>query len=489
MMGWVYAVGRRSSALRELAIIGIVAVLSLTFIAPPRAVAVASGEWTTYGANNARTGFNPSETAITPSTAANLITKWTASQAGGTLGIFSQPVTSNGTVYWGSWDGNEHATNALTGTQVWSRFLGLTSAAGCNPPSVGVADTPTVASLSINGRRRSVLFVGGGGNVGTADPQARLYALDALTGIELWKTDLGPAPATFMWSSPAYFNGSVYVGIASFGDCPLVQGRLVKLDATSGVIQATFNVVQDGCTGGGIWSSPAIDEADGTLYFSTGNAASCSTQPYGIAIVELRLADLSVVGSWGVPLSSQVGDGDFGATPVLFTAKNGSLVRRLVGVANKNGLYYVFSRNHLTAGPVWKTRVAVGGDCPQCGSGSIGASAADGSNVYVAGGSTTINGVSCQGSVQALNPSNGQLRWQVCFSAPTDGPVLGAVTVIPGVVLVGEGNALVLVDASSGSILKKLTSQTGAAFWGTPSVSNGQVYIGDMNGQLYAFGL
>ncbi|MBA3946700.1 MAG: PQQ-binding-like beta-propeller repeat protein [Herpetosiphonaceae bacterium] len=464
-------------------------VVGLTFSVPVGAGAAGSGAWTTYGFDNARTGYNPNETTITPATAANLTTKWTAAETGNTQGITAQPVTNNGTVYWGSWDGYEHATNASTGTQRWSRFLGLTSAAGCNPPVTGVANTATVASLSINGQRRSVLFVGGGGNVATADSQARLYALDALTGAVLWKTDLGPAPATFMWSSPAYFNGSVYVGIASFGDCPLVQGRLVKLDATTGVVQTAFNVVQDGCTGGGIWSSPAIDEVDGTLYFSTGNPASCSTQPYGIAIVELRLADLSVVGYWSVPFSSQVDDGDFGATPVLFTAKSGALLRRLVGVANKNGLYYAFSRNHLTAGPVWKTRVAVGGDCPQCGSGSIGASASDGTSVFVAGGSTTINGVNCFGSVQALNPGNGQVLWQVCFSALSDGPVLGAVSVIPGVVLVGEGNSLVLIDAASGTTLKQLTSQTGAAFWGTPSVSNGQVYIGDMSGLLYAFGL
>ena len=76
-----------------------------------------------------------------------------------------------------------------------------------------------------------------------------------------------------MWSSPAVFGNSVYIGVSSFGDCPLVQGQLVQLDRTTGAVQHTFKTVPDGCIGGGVWGSPTIDAAAGTIYFTTGNRA------------------------------------------------------------------------------------------------------------------------------------------------------------------------------------------------------------------------
>ena len=75
---------------------------------------------------------------------------------------------------------------------------------------------------------------------------------------------------TFVWSSPAVFGNSVYIGVASFGDCPLVQGQLLQLDRITGALQHTFNVVPNGCTGGGVWGSPTIDAAAGTIYFDHG---------------------------------------------------------------------------------------------------------------------------------------------------------------------------------------------------------------------------
>ena len=90
-----------------------------------------------------------------------------------------------------------------------------------------------------------------------------MYALDAITGAVLWSTSLGSSPSHFIWSSPAVYNGSVYIGVASYGDCPLVQGQLVQLDATTGAIRHVFPVVPNGCTGAGVWATPAIDAVAG----------------------------------------------------------------------------------------------------------------------------------------------------------------------------------------------------------------------------------
>ena len=48
-------------------------------------------------------------------------------------------------------------------------------------------------------------------------------------------------------------------------------------------------------------------------------------------------------------------DGDFGATPTLFTASIDGKPTKLVGAVNKNGIYYAFRRGDVAAGPVWKT--------------------------------------------------------------------------------------------------------------------------------------
>jgi outer membrane protein assembly factor BamB len=381
--------------------------------------AESGSEWTKYLHDLGSSGFTTENLITTANASAlKLAPGWPVQGSGGRL--VTQPVVANGLVYWGSWDGNEHAT-ALPGSLAsgWTTDLGADTSPGCNATN-GVASTGDVASVTLAGQTspRSVLFVGGGGTDTAGGGFAQLYALDALTGSVLWHTHLGPSPNNFIWSSPAvytYTNSSgatvtsVYVGVASFGDCPLVQGQLVQLDATSGQIQHVFDVVPSGCTGAGVWGSPTIDQSDGSVYFATGNPGSCSSaEPYGEALVKLRASDLSVLGSWQIPSAERTSDGDFGAAPTLFsgTVTPGGALRSLVAVPNKNGTYYVFDRSQVGAGPVAKPHVAAGGDCPECGNGSISPSAWDGTTLYVAGGSTSIKGTSFAGSLRAFNPNN-----------------------------------------------------------------------------------
>jgi PQQ enzyme repeat len=459
------------------------------------------GDWPKYLHDLGSSGFT-TENLITRANASALrsATGWPVQGSGR---IVTQPVVANNLVYWGTWDGYEHAT-ALPGSLAsgWATDLGAATSSGCGSTN-GVASTGAVASVTLAGQTspRSVLFVGGGGTDAAGGGSAQLYALDALTGSVLWRTPLGPSPNNFMWSSPAvytYTNSSgatvtsVYVGVASFGDCPLVQGRVVQVDATSGQVQHTFAVVPSGCTGGGVWGSPTIDQSDGSLYVATGNPGSCSSaQPYAEALVKLRASDLSVLGSWQIPGTEKTADGDFGAAPTLFsgTVSSGGALRSLVGVPNKNGVYYVFDRSQVSAGPVAKPHVAVAGDCPQCGKGSISPSAWDGTTLYVAGGNTTIKGTSYAGSLRAFDPNN--------LSTPLwedglDGPVLGAVTAAPGLAVVGEGHYTVVVDASNGNVLLRapvnsISSSSPANFWGAPSIADGTLFEGDTHGYLYAY--
>ncbi len=436
-----------------------------------------SSDWPTYMANIQRSGFNGTETIINATSAPNLKVHWTAK--GGGM-IFSQPVAANGMVYWGSWNGYEHATD-MSGTPVWQQNLGQTIPnCGANK-ALGVISTAAIASLLINGTITSVVFVGGGDD--------HLYALDASTGAIIWSTPLGaPSSNTFIWASPVIYNDSVYVGTASIGDCPLTPGQFFRIDAVTGIIQNTFNLVPSGCVGGGIWSSPTVDTSDGSIYVTTGTQSGrCPTpEKNALAIVKLSASDLSFISSWQIPKAERVKDGDFGTTPTLFQATIDGTVRQLVGAANKNGIYYAFDRTAISNGPVWRAHIAVGGVCPQCGYGSISSSAWDGSLLYVAGGNTTINGNSCKGSLRALDPATGNFTWEHCLN---DGTVLGAVTAVPGVVAVVAGPDLVLVDATSGNSLFTYNGLTSTShFYGSPSISNGVLYVGNKDHKLYALG-
>ena len=65
--------------------------------------------------------------------------------------------------------------------------------------------------------------------------------------------------------------------------------------------------------------------------------------------------------------------------------------------------------------------------------------------------------------------------------------MLGAVSVVRGVVFVGEGAHEVALDASTGSTLFDFVSS--ATIYSPASIANGVVYFGNNNGVLYALGL
>ena len=438
-------------------------------------LAAAGNDWPTYLNGLGRTGFGANETVITASSAASLRLRWTASSAGAAS---AEPVAAGGVVYWGSWDGRERATTS-TGAVAWtSRSLGTVTAAKCRPPSVGVASTATIGMALLHGRKTRAVFVGGGNGY--------FYALNASNGFVIWSTRLWTAPGTFLWSSPAYYRGSIYEGVASVGDCPLVRGKLVRLNALTGAIQKTFYTVPAGCRGAGVWSSPAIDARTGNVYFATGNAAACShRQPLATALVEVTASTLTQDGHWQVPPSQHGRDSDFGATPTLFTANIGGKTRTMLGLSNKNGLYYAFFRGHIDNGPVWRIRIADPGQCPECGTGAISPSAWDRRSLYIAGGQITINGTRCLGTLRAVRPATGKLIWRRCLPF---GTILGAVTAVPGVVVIGTGSHVLAVSARTGATLFRFNDVTrGSRFLGPASFSNGTMYIGNQDGRLYAF--
>ncbi len=160
--------------------------------------------------------------------------------------VLSSPVIDQGTLYFGSGDGNVYAVDAETGVQKW-----MVTTRGA------VDSTPALD--------QGLLFV--------ASFDGGLYALDAATGVRRWRFDTGgerrfeakglhgasPASQTFFdgWdmflSSPVVVQGTVYFGS---GD-----GNVYALDERTGALRWKFP------TGDVVHASPAYDA--GTIYIGS----------------------------------------------------------------------------------------------------------------------------------------------------------------------------------------------------------------------------
>jgi polyvinyl alcohol dehydrogenase (cytochrome) len=336
--------------------------------------------------------------------------------------------------------------------------------------------------ITFKGTTRLVDFVGGG--------NAHFYALDAATGKILWSTSLGSAPGTFIWDSPVIYQGHIYIGTASAGECPATQGRFFQLSVTTGAIERVLDLVPEGCLGGGVWSSPTIDTGTGEIYITTSNADMCGViERYAMSVVELDAATLTIIGSWQVPAAEAAYNGDFGATPTLFTARLGGVVRGLVGAVNKNGIFYAFQRGAISAGPIWQDQISTPIDgCSKCPSGDEAAAAWDGTHLYVGSTSTTIGGKFCYGSVRDLNPATGSFLWQHCLSEAYR--VMAPLILVPGLVVAAAGPTFFVLDATNGKTLFEYNDfSKNSTFDGAATIADGVLYIGNLDGTLFAFRL
>ena len=248
----------------------------------------ASDNWPTYLHDPQRTGAS-SDTNLSSTNAGQLTLSWKF-KTGGV--VAASPTVVGGTVYVGSWDGYEYALDEATGQLKWKTYLGITRTPACIPAQAGITSSTTIFN--------SVVYVGGG--------DSYWYALDATTGTILWKVYTGDNSATgghYNWSSPLIYNGYAYIGIASVGDCPLVQGQLLQVDLNTHQVVNTFNVVPSGQLGGGIWTSPSLDTTTNTIYVTTGTRDN-STQTLTEAVLGIDATSLTLKSSWAIPASQQV---------------------------------------------------------------------------------------------------------------------------------------------------------------------------------------
>jgi polyvinyl alcohol dehydrogenase (cytochrome) len=459
----------------------------------------AGGEWRSYGHDLSNTRSQPAEKTIGPLEAALLAPAWTfsASKAGGSGDFTGTPTIADGCLYVGSNDGWVFAANADTGDKVWSTHV--TDEGGINS-SVTVQDGQVYAAVA----RVGSPFV---------------TALDQRTGKVLWKTTLDTQPGADVYGSPVVVDGVLLEGVsggsAELGDeadryafqgsMSLVEtGRSPRSRTTPGsvlrktwTIQAPSAKPKNDFAGAAIWSTPAVDlakkhafvgagnpfrpqaehkHADSVLKFDIDRASPRFGQIVGSykGTIDEYVPEFSKLPCFDIPGNpapyypqgiGQCGDLDldFGASPNLFTLKDG---RTVVGAGQKSGVYHVVDT--ATMKPVWTQLVGP----PSSVGGIVGSTAVAGGQVF---GPITVGGY-----VWSVDAAAGGHKW---FAPVADGVHWGnPVSTANGVVYTVDFRGFLdAYDAATGvSLLHRSLNIGGPAAptlsWGGVSIARGTIY-------------
>jgi outer membrane protein assembly factor BamB len=351
-------------------------------------------EWRAYAGGPERLFFQPKEKKLKPGKLGQLRERWryqTAAIVTDSPVVARVDVPGEGAiqvVYFSSWDNNIYAVRLSDGSALWHFTADLQP--GSTYPAAGSGLVERVGE-------RDVLFMPLG---------EVLYALDAVTGEEIWRFTAGTGCADALGeppglcafdgernqveTSPIAADGKVFFGM-DVNDVETGKGGFYAVDAADGRLAwyfdletgstcvpdagdairafdgyhdeadlglpAGFLASRSGCdfdrapTGcGNVWSSPSLDAGRALLYFASSN---CDTggpgqppppmPPYDEALVALHL-DGTPAWRWR---PREVDDLDlaFGATPNLFSIRRGKKRVDVVGIGGKDGSYYVVDRD------------------------------------------------------------------------------------------------------------------------------------------------
>jgi alcohol dehydrogenase (cytochrome c) len=375
---------------------------------------------------------------------------------------------------------------------------------------------------------RGVAYANGRLFRGTDD--ARLIALDAKTGEELWTDIVGDARnGEWLSAAPVAWNGLIFAGTAAgeFG----IRGRVMAFDAETGREVWRFYTIPVGNDigsdtwidtkwqehgGGGTWSSFTIDPSTGELFIPVGNPTpdlTPSDRPganlFSNSVVALD-ALAGKVKWWYQTKTNDAQDHDLGAAPVLYRDRH---YQDRVAVAGKDGYLHIVDRTThklvaktpvttvdahqlppSTAGVKMCPGAAGGvewngpGFDPQLQTLFVGAvdycaifKSNPGSS-YVPGGlnyggTWSPTSDPATGWITAVDAETGKVKWKYHAEAP----VVSGITPTAGGIVMGGDNAgnFLVFNSASGEVLKKLV--TGG------SISGGVITYEQKNKQYIAF--
>jgi outer membrane protein assembly factor BamB len=151
---------------------------------------------------------------------------------------------------------------------------------GFTPSTPGLGGA-LVGGAAIDGNR-VVVLVNETGDGAASGPYA--VALDAGSGSLVWRSaPLSTASGYYTNATPQVFGGVVFAGFSPAEGDSSGQGGFALLDAVTGAILTTTPTISpadqaQGFAGGGIWSTPAYDAASGFAYVGAGNPYSKTEQ-------------------------------------------------------------------------------------------------------------------------------------------------------------------------------------------------------------------
>jgi polyvinyl alcohol dehydrogenase (cytochrome) len=438
--------------------------------------------WNGFGNGAAGTRFQPATAAkLSAADLPRLKLKWAFGYAN-VSAVRALPAVAGGRLFTASENGEVHALDPRTGCSHWTF-----KAKG------GVRSALSVGPYQVDGRRGQAVFFG--------DNRANVYAVDAQDGQLLWTTKIDLHTAAGITGSPTLHAGVLYVPVQGLGEegrgglnnypCCTFRGSLVALEASTGLrlwkswtIDApqpratnALGVQMWGPAGGGIWSAPVVDAKRGVVYVSTGNGYADPVQKMTNSVIafdmktgvvrwhqQLLAADQWTMGCQPTnpdnPSCPAVmgPDMDFSASPLLVRQQG----RDIIVIPQKSALMWALDPDKGGA-VLWQRSFAKGS-----GLGGQWGAASDGVNVY-----TGVNDFHAdkQGGVHAFRVVDGQPLW----SSPPQPLLCGekrqgcdagqgaAVTLIPGAALVtSRDGGLRAYDTRDGRVL--WTQDTAGAY-------------------------
>jgi quinoprotein glucose dehydrogenase len=271
------------------------------------------------------------------------------------------------------------AIDAATGQRRWSVQI--------DPPFPASGRGPSYGDGTIYAYGRSILYAVDaktGRVVESFGSKGRLEV--ARAALQFKYPDKDPTGYE-MTTSPAYFNGTLYVPLAQ-SEHHIPGGLLAAVDGRTGSIKWVFNTVPQGPSddgwsvagdtwrggvrsGGGIWSPPAIDPESGLLYVNAGNpspdydgSARKGMNLFTNAIIALNL-QTGKLAWYSQAIHHEIWDFDLITGPILFDVTSGGRTIKGVASASKNCLLYLWHRDTgQPINPMVETPVPTSTDVP-----------------------------------------------------------------------------------------------------------------------------
>jgi len=228
---------------------------------------------------------------------------------------------------------------------------------------------------------------------------AKLYAVDAASGMILWTTHMDDHFAARITGAPALYEGRLYVPVSSFEEfsasssdypCCTSRGSVSSVDAAYGKLIWKTYTIQDAPrptrknskgvqlyapAGASVWNTPTIDIQKHALYFGTGDSETEPAATTSDAVMALNMDtgemlwyhqvqknDVWLGGCDGDAKTEncpqELGpDWDIGNSPILRTLSSG---KRILIAGTKNGNIFALDPDKNGA-PLWSTNVVLSG--------------------------------------------------------------------------------------------------------------------------------